>query len=113
MDRHTSTRRQLTTPETEGPYDKELKETGQLTSPTWELELFLSGALVFATLQLPDVVEHFFHGLEPHLAGATRTVVMNLSLYAKAIAYTLLITFTVHLIGRALWVALMGLQSVF
>jgi hypothetical protein len=103
----------VTTPETAAPYDKELKEAGQLTSPTWELELFLSGALVFATLQLPGVVEHFFHGLEPHVAGATRTIVMNLALYAKAIAYTLLITFTVHLVGRAQWVALMGLQSVF
>lgn len=103
----------MSTPETAAPYDKELKEAGQLTSPTWELELFLSGALVFATLQLPGVVEHFFHGLEPHVAGTTRTVVVNLALYAKAIAYTLLITFTVHLIGRAQWVALMGLQSVF
>ena len=95
------------------PYDQELKEAGQLTSPTWELELFLSGALVFATLQLPNVVDHFFAGFEPHLAGMTRSVVMNLSIYAKAIAYTLLITFTVHLTGRAQWVALMGLQSVF
>ena len=103
----------MTTPDTPSPYDKELKEAGQLTSPTWELELFLSGALVFATLQLPNVVDHFFAGLEPHLAGATRSVVINLSIYAKAIAYTLLITFTVHLIGRAHWVALMGLQSVF
>lgn len=95
------------------PFDKEMREAGQLTSPTWELELFLSGALVFAMLQLPELVEHFFAGIEPHVAGATRTVVGNLALYAKAIAYTLLLTFTVHLVGRAQWVALMGLQSVF
>ena len=32
------------TPETNtGPYDKEMKEAGQLTSPTWELELLISG----------------------------------------------------------------------
>ena len=103
----------MTTPETPSPYDTELKKAGQLTSPTWELELFLSGALVFATLQLPDVVARVFSGLEPHMAGATRTVVNNLGIYARAIAYTLLITFTVHLIGRAHWVALMGLQSVY
>ena len=103
----------MTTPETPSPYDTELRKAGQLASPTWELELFLSGALVFATLQMPDVVARAFSGLEPHMAGATRTVVNNLGIYARAIAYTLLITFTVHLIGRAHWVALMGLQSVY
>lgn len=103
----------MTTTETPSPYDTELKKAGQLTSPTWELELFLSGALVFATLQLPDVVAGVFAGFEPHVAGATRTVVNNIGIYARAIAYTLLITFTVHLIGRAQWVALMGLQSVY
>jgi hypothetical protein len=105
--------RDLTAAPPPSPYDPEMKEAGQLTSPTWELELFLSGALVFATFQLPDLVEKFFHSLEPHVAGMTRTAVLDLSLYAKSIAYTLLITFTVHLIGRAQWVALMGLQSVF
>jgi hypothetical protein len=95
------------------PFDPELRKAGQLTSPTWELELFLSGALVFATLQLPNVVDRFFAGIEPHVAGNTRAVVTNLSIYAKAIAYTLLITFAVHLIGRANWVGLMGLYSVF
>jgi hypothetical protein len=104
---------ELTATAPASPYDPEMKEAGQLTSPTWELELFLSGALVFATFQLPDLVEKFFHALEPHVAGVTRTVVLDLSLYAKSIAYTLLITFTVHLVGRAQWVALMGLQSVF
>jgi hypothetical protein len=103
----------LTTPEKPSPYDTELKEAGQLASPTWELELFLSGALVFATFQLPNVVDHFFSGFEPHVAGLTRQVFLNVALYAKAIAYTLLITFGVHLTGRAQWVALMGLQSVF
>lgn len=113
MDQRTADKPPVTSLEPPSPYDKELKEAGQLTSPTWELELFLSGALVFATLQLPNVVDHFFAGLEPHLAGTTRGAVLQVSIYAKAIAYTLLITFTVHLIGRAQWVALMGLQSVF
>ncbi len=95
------------------PHDLEMKQAGQFTSPTWELELFLSGALVFATMKLPSVVQSFFAGVEPHLAGMTRSVVLNISIYATAIAYTLLITFSVHLVGRAQWVALMGLNSVF
>ena len=95
------------------PFDREMREAGQLTSPTWELELFLSGALVFAMFQLPGLVDHFFSGIEPTVAGTARTVILNLGLYAKAISYTLLFTFSIHLVGRAQWVALMGLQSVF
>lgn len=99
--------------EATSPHDPEMKQAGQLTSPTWELELFLSGALVFATLKFPGLVQSFFASVEPHLAGTTRSIVLNVSIYATAIAYTLLITFFVHLVGRAQWVALMGLHSVF
>jgi hypothetical protein len=95
------------------PHDPELRAAGQLTSPTWELELFLSGAFVFATLQLPDAIDAFTYRMEPHTVGTTRTILLNATLYAKAIAFTLIGTFLLHLIGRGQWVALMGLQSVF
>jgi hypothetical protein len=103
------------TPETNaaGPYDKEMKEAGQLTSPTWELELFLSGAFVFATFQLPGLIEQIFQRLEPHTIGAGNYVLFIGTLYGKAIAFTLVGMFLLHLIARAYWVALLGLQSVF
>src|ERR1051326_3908016 len=97
----------------EGPYDKEMKEAGQLTSPTWELELFLSGAFVFAMLQLPALIEDLFTRLEPHTTDASAMVLFTGALYAKAIAFTLITMFLVHLVARAHWVALLGLQSVF
>jgi hypothetical protein len=98
---------------TSGPYDPELKEAGQLTSPTWELELFLSGAFVFASFQLPGVIESLFRRLEPHASDAARTVLFTGTLYAKAIAFTLIGTFLIHLVSRAQWVALLGLYSVY
>ncbi len=91
----------------------DLKASTETTSPTWELELFLSGALVFTALKLPSVVASLFSRVQPHVAGSTRAIVTSAELYSKAIAYTLLITFAVHLIGRAQWIALMGLRSVF
>jgi hypothetical protein len=96
-----------------GPYDPELKEAGQLTSPTWELELFLSGAFVFATFQLPGVIEAVFRRLEPHASDTGATVLFTVALYGKAIAFTLIATFMIHLIARAHWVALLGVHSVF
>jgi hypothetical protein len=103
------------TPETSvaGPYDKEMREAGQLTSPTWELELFLSGAFVFAMLQLPGLIEQLFVALEPHTTDRASQVLFMGVLYGKAIAFTLIGMFLLHLIARAYWVALLGLQSVF
>lgn len=98
---------------TAGPYDPELKEAGQLTSPTWELELFLSGAFVFATFQLPGIIESLFQRFEPHASENAGFVLFILALYGKAIAFTLIATFMIHLIARAYWVALLGVFSVF
>ena len=103
-----------TAPETApGPYNQELRLAGQLTSPTWELELFLSGAFVFASLQLPGVIEGLFRRLEPHMSESSAIVLFTGALYAKAIAFTLIATFLVHLVSRAQWVALLGLHSEF
>lgn len=95
------------------PYDPEMKAAGQLTSPTWELELFLSGAFVFASFQLPGVIESVFRRMEPHVTESMTLTMIVGSLYAKAIAFTLIATFLVHLVSRAHWVALLGLYSVF
>ena len=96
-----------------GPYDPELKKAGQLTSPTWELELFLSGAFVFASFQLPGIIESVLRRLEPHTTDAARSVLFTGTLYAKAIAFTLIATFLVHLVSRAYRVALLGVYSVY
>jgi len=103
----------LTPESSAGPYDKEMKEAGQLTSPTWELELFLSGAFVFAMMQLPGVIEQLFISLEPHTTDRVNQALFIGVLYGKAIAFTLIGMFLLHLIARAYWVALLGLQSVF
>jgi hypothetical protein len=97
----------------QGPYDPEMKEAGQLTSPTWELELFLSGAFVFATFQLPSLIESAYARIAPHVTDTGEFLLFNGVVYAKAIAFTLIATFTVHLVMRSYWVALMGIHSVF
>ena len=100
-------------PEIQGPYDPEMKEAGQLTSPTWELELFLSGAFVFATFQLPGLIESAYSRIAPHVTDSMEAVLLDGTLYGKAIAFTLIAMFSIHLVMRGYWVALMGVHSVF
>ncbi len=79
----------------------------------WELELLISGALVFSLLQLPGYVDAWFTGVRPHLAVGTFVGVFMAYMYVKLILYTLITCFVLHLSIRAYWVGLIGLESVF
>jgi hypothetical protein len=94
--------------------------TGEIHRPvsgayerTWELELLISGAVTFALLQLPDVVDRWFFAAEPRLMESTRPLFVTGYQYAKFILYALIPSFIVHLAARAYWVGLIGLDSVF
>ena len=97
-----------------GPSDQALAASGVPdTSPTWELELLISGAVLFALFQLPGALNAFFARLEPHLTAAVAPAELLVALYARAIVYALIASFVVHLVARAYWVGLVGLHSVF
>ena len=83
------------------------------TSPAWELELIISGAIVVGLFQLPGLIASLFGRLEPHATVGTLVSLSVLHMYILAAAYALIIVFTVHLGARAYWVALIGLNSVF
>ncbi|MBX6365854.1 MAG: hypothetical protein IRZ00_18555 [Gemmatimonadetes bacterium] len=83
------------------------------TTPTWELEMLISGAVVFGLLQLPGVVDGVYDRLYPRL-GADPQYALRLGyVYLKTILFALIIAFLVHLAARAYWVALVGVRSVF
>lgn len=82
------------------------------TTPTWEMELLLSGATVFALLQA-------YGWLAPRgvdllrLSGARLELVLApLLLYLQAAMLALAGGFLLHLLLRAYWIALVGLRSV-
>ncbi len=83
------------------------------TTPTWEMELLVSGATVFGLMQLPPVADRILFGLynaaSPDLAG----LVLPLWIYVKFMLLTLVATFVAHLALRGYWVALAGLASVY
>ncbi|MGA8891870.1 MAG: hypothetical protein WB493_09895, partial [Anaeromyxobacteraceae bacterium] len=85
----------------------------QRTTPTWEMELLLSGALVFGLAQLPREVDALFYPAFHRLAGGGEMLALLAWIYAKAFLLTLLGTFILHLAARGYWVALVGLDSVY
>lgn len=83
------------------------------TAPTWEVELLLSGATLFALMQLPTWLGSQLMYWETRVTGSLGVAIGMGGLFAKIIAYTLISTLLFHLMTRALWVAAIGLRSVY
>ncbi|MBB4638899.1 hypothetical protein [Longimicrobium terrae] len=79
----------------------------------WELELLISGAVVFSLLQLPGWVDGQYYRTRVHADGGTFLGAMMLYVYIKVALYTLIIFFLTHLAARGYWVGLIGLESVY
>jgi len=83
------------------------------TAPTWEVELLISGVAVFAMLQLPGWLDDAMFALSPRLNDDWQMVVKLSYFYAKSAAVVLAVTFALHLLLRAQWIALVGMHSVY
>lgn len=80
---------------------------------TYELELLISGAIVFALLQLPSRLAAAFEDTSFHLTGDLEQLVTYAFLIAESILYVLTAAFLCHLAVRAYWIGLIGLRSVY
>jgi len=83
------------------------------TTPTWEVELLISGVAVFAMLQLPGWLDDRFFALEPRMGSEWQVILLLFYLYAKSATVVLAATFAIHLLLRAQWIALVGMHSVY
>lgn len=83
------------------------------TTPTWEVELLISGVAVFAMLQLPGLLDDALFRLHPRFGEDARQVLLLAYVYAKGMALILAATFALHLLLRARWIALVGVHSVY
>jgi hypothetical protein len=83
------------------------------TTPTWEVELLISGVAVFAMLQLPGWLDDNVFALSPRLDAAWGELLKVLYVYARSAAMILGATFVIHLLLRARWIALVGMHSVY
>lgn len=83
------------------------------TTPTWEMELLLSGATVFAMFQATQAVTEWGARLLPRLADNPRMFASVLFTYGNGALTLLTLAFLLHLALRAYWVALVGINSVY
>lgn len=83
------------------------------TTPTWEMELLLSGATVFTMFQATQAVTAWGGHLLPRLADNLRMFVSVLFTYGNGALTLLSLAFLLHLSLRAYWVALVGIDSVY
>jgi hypothetical protein len=82
------------------------------TTPTWDMELLISGATVFALLQLPAVLDSALYEYFPRFGREMSVMLLLTYIYSKASVIVLIVTFIAHLALRGYWVALVGLRSV-
>jgi hypothetical protein len=85
----------------------------QKTTPTWEMELLVSGATIFGLLQLPEFLDLGYFRAMNVVPGTYAFPLMYLWLYSKIAVVVLVITFVAHLCLRGYWVAIVGMNSVY
>lgn len=83
------------------------------TTPTWEVELLISGAVVIALIQLLTPLEETFAQLMPGIPARLEAAGVYAYLYSKVALYILIATFVLHIAARAAWVALVGVHSIY
>lgn len=83
------------------------------TTPTWEVELLISGVAVFAMLQLPGMLDNALFAIQPRLDAGWDDPLRMIYVYLKAAAVLLALTFSVHLLLRAHWIAAVGMHSIY
>ncbi len=83
------------------------------TTPTWEMELLISGATVFSLLQAPGLMDQAYYSITPGLSSNYRALATLPYLYLMTACLALIATFLAHRCVRGYWVALVGLGSVY
>lgn len=102
----------MTDPSAAAPPDHDAQQLPKRTTPTWEMELLISGALVFSLLQLPALLDSWLLRWLPLATEDFRGPLAAITAYLRTALLTLSVAFVLHLMLRAYWVALVGVHSV-
>ncbi|MCY7358063.1 MAG: hypothetical protein LH609_11510 [Rudanella sp.] len=89
----------------------------ELTAQSWNLELVISGAALFAVLQLPDLLDqgfdYFRYNFMTQMTGIQGLLPSLAYSMMKATCYVLFLAFLTNFVMRAFWVGLVGLLAVY
>ncbi|MBZ0112670.1 MAG: hypothetical protein K8J08_09425 [Thermoanaerobaculia bacterium] len=98
---------------TDGAPRESASRFSDLHSRTFEMELLVSGAVVFALIQIPPRLQSWFESVNMATEGSLRLFGVYGYTYAALMLYTLIVFFVLHLGLRAFWIGLVGMESVF
>lgn len=84
-----------------------------LRVPTWELELLISGAVVFTLFRVPEILNREVSQALLVFPESLFLLVFLGVVYLQTAAYVLTASFIFHLAARAYWIGLIGLHSIF
>jgi hypothetical protein len=92
-------------------------QLNDLTNQSWNLELLISGAALFATLNLPDLLDsalaYYRYNLMTDMDYVHDVVPAQVIGLVKGVSYFLFAAFLAHFVMRAFWVGLLGLLAVY
>ena len=97
------------TPSSAGSETSRFKD---LHTKTYDIELLLSGALVFGLLTWPGELNRLFDAWSARFDGIASSAATYFYIYGQMIVTSMLVTFIAHLCLRGYWIALLGLESV-
>jgi len=99
--------------ENTSPSFKKPKWLRKLEQESWQAELIISGLAIFGSLQLPQamlqLVDWVINFFDPH----NYLWAYAFFIYLSFAVFFVIIAFIIHFVLRALWVGLIGLNSVF
>jgi len=85
----------------------------KLEQESWQAELIISGLAIFGSLQLPDLIDRFGQWSLTYFSHDSGFFLMIFLVFLQFISGILIFAFISHFILRAIWIGLIGLNSVF
>ncbi len=95
------------------PTGRKPKWLRKLEQESWQAELIVSGAAIIGSLQLPGLVDSMEYYFLLNYDRDTLFICYLSAIYWRILAVSLIFAFIFHFIVRALWIGLVGLNSVF
>lgn len=85
----------------------------KLEEESWQAELIISGLAIYGTLLIPDLVEWLLDWCLASVDPRFFTLLYLFFIYLGIAAYMLIFIFIGHFVLRAVWIGLVGLNSVY
>lgn len=84
-----------------------------LEAESWQAEMLVSGAAIYGSLQLPDLIRRLIDMALLWLPEGALNICYFIFWYLTICSSLLIVSFILHFVLRALWIGMIGLVSVF